>query len=185
MACKNNNEDLNNNKTDTFQEKNAKNFSRQVNIFKDRKVNLLPEAEESSANWMAFTTAKNEIERIDNFTLQEVVNNSNNLFKSIQGLQDSIPTEFQKRTIKARLNVLLTKAYLLEGEASKQTPSAKQIDTLSANLYKEFENLKIQLNEVFRKSIEDFEFELDERVRIQDSLSSSKKNSLPKLKAKR
>jgi len=81
--------------------------------------------------------------------------------------------------IQARLNVLLTKAYLLEGEANKQPPSAKNIDSLSAELYKEFGNLKIQLNEVFLKSVEDFEFELDERIRKQDSLAQLKKDSLP------
>ena len=62
------------NEADTFQEKNAKNFSKQVNLPNKREVKLVGDATNASANWMAFTTAKNEIERINNFTLQEVVN---------------------------------------------------------------------------------------------------------------
>ncbi len=174
-----NSEEQSNSESDTFQEKNAKTFSQKVDLSKVREVKLLREANDASVNWMAFTTARNEINRMPDFTLQEVVNNSNNIFRSIQELQDSIPTDFQEVPIQARLNVLLTKAYLLEGEANKQPPSAKNIDSLSAELYKEFGNLKIQLNEVFLKSVEDFEFELDERIRKQDSLAQLKKDSLP------
>tara|TARA_B100001146_G_scaffold41624_1_gene35322 strand:- start:422 stop:1018 length:597 start_codon:yes stop_codon:yes gene_type:complete len=168
------------NEADTFQEKNAKNFSKQVNLPNKREVKLVSDATNASANWMAFTTAKNEIERINNFTLQEVVNNSNNLFRSIQELQDSIPKQFQEIPIKARLNVLLTKAHLLEAEANKQRPTAGKIDTLSFELYNEFENLKIQLNEVFLKSVDDLDFELDERIRKQDSLAQLQKESTTK-----
>ena len=168
------------NEVDTFQEKNAKNFSQKVDLSQVREVNLISKANDASINWMAFTTARNEINRIQNFTLQEVVNNSNNIFRSIEELQDSIPQDFQKTPIKARLNVLLTKAYLLEGEASKQPPSAKNIDSLSSNLYREFGNLKIQLNEVFLKSVEDFEFELDERIRKQDSIAELNKDTQTK-----
>ncbi|SHI87136.1 hypothetical protein SAMN04488096_105183 [Mesonia phycicola] len=166
----------------TFQEENAKKFSQKVNIPSNRTVSLLPDAEAASSNWMAFITAKNEIERIDHFTLQEVVNNSNNFFRSVKQLQDSIPTDFEKTPIKTRLNVLLTKAYLLETEAERQRPNAGKIDTLSFELYNEFNNLKIQLNEAFLKPMEDFDLELDERIRIQDSLAKAKKEPLKKIK---
>jgi len=165
----------------TFQEENAKKFSQQVNIPSNRQVKLLPDAEAASTNWMAFITARNEIERMDHFTLQEVVNNSNNFFRSVKQLQDSIPSDFEKTPIKTRLNVLLTKAYLLETEAERQRPNAGKIDTLSFELYSEFNNLKIQLNEAFLKPMEDFDLELDERIRIQDSLAKVKKDTLNKI----
>jgi hypothetical protein len=162
----------------SYQQKNAENFSKEVNLSQNKSVRLLPETEEATNNWMAYITAKNEIERMDRFTLQEVVNNSNNLLRSVQELQDSIPENFDAIPIKARLNVLLTKTYLLEQEAKKKISDAEKVEALSQELYTSFENLKIQLNEVFLKSVEDFEFELDERIRKQDSLAKVEKDTL-------
>lgn len=168
--------------TATFQEKNVQQFSKQVEIPGNKNVNLLPEAQNATVNWMAYLTTKNEIERFDNFTLQEVIDNSNNMLRSITEMKDSIPDQFQKTPIQARLNVLLTKAHLLHDEANKQQPTAENIQELSKELYVAFDNLEIQLNEVFLKSPEDFEFELDERIRKQDSLANLKPDSIPNLK---
>jgi len=162
----------------SYQQKNAENFSKEVNLSKNKSVRLLPKAEEATTNWMAYITAKNEIERMDRFTLQEVVNNSNNLLRSVQELQDSIPTTFDTTPIKTRLNVLLTKTHLLEQEAMNKRSDAEKVEILSQELYTSFENLKIQLNEVFLKSVEDFEFELDERIKQQDSLANLKKDTI-------
>jgi len=162
----------------TYQQENAKNFSKEVKLSKNRSASLLPKAEQATNNWMAYITAKNEIERMDRFTLQEVVNNSNNLLQSVQVLQDSVPEVFETTPIKTRLTVLLTKTHLLEQEAKKKISDAEKIEVLSQELYTSFENFKIQLNEVFIKSVEDFEFELDERIKKQDSLANIKKDTI-------
>ncbi len=167
----------------SFQEKNAQKFSQQLEIPSNKNVELLPEAKTATANWMAYLTTKNEIERLENFTFQEVVDNSNNMLRSITEMQDSIPEKFQETPIKARLNVLLTKAHLLSQEAKRQQPTAEDIQELSKDLYIAFGNLEVQLNEVFVKPLE--ELELDERIRKQDSLANLKPDSIPNLKFKK
>ena len=169
----------------SFHEKNAQKFSQKLEIPKNRNVELLPEAKTATTNWMAYLTTKNEIERLENFTFQEVVDNSNNMLRSITEMQDSIPEKFQETPIKAQLNVLLTKAHLLSQEAKRQQPTAENIQELSKDLYIAFGNLEIQLNEVFHKPLEDFEFELDERNKRQDSLAKLKPDSIPNLQLKK
>lgn len=147
-----------------------------------RSLNLEPEARKYALNWVEFITAQNEIDKLDDITINQVMNNAGEIAQIMESLKNSVPDSLASIPVEARLNVVNTKAQLLKQYSSKRDPNASEIRETTKELYQEFNNLKLQMNEIFLKSLEDFERELDEiekAEREQDSLASSKiKDSL-------
>lgn len=132
---------------------------------------LEPEARNFALNWVEFITAQNEIEKLKGSKVGDVMNNSGAIAQIMQSLKTSLPDSLKSIPVEARLNVVNTKAQLLNQYSHKQEPDAEAISQTASELYTEFNNLKLQMNEIFRKSLEDFERELEEfERREQDSL---------------
>ena len=136
-------------------------FSDTLKISKSRTVNLSPEAREVAADWLAYITAQNEIENLENKTGSEIVESSNNLMQIMESLRETLPDTLKTNAVEARTNVLLTKAHVLYQFASKKQKDPDEIFEVAKNLVVEFDNFKLQLNELFLKTPENFELDLD------------------------
>ncbi|WP_373057678.1 hypothetical protein [Zunongwangia sp. H14] len=126
-----------------------------------QQVQLVPEAREYAGQWIEYITAQNEIQKFQDASLRDVMENASPLAEIMHSLQTSLPHSLRTNAVEARLNVLTTKSRLLQFAASKRDPDPEEIKDISEEIPTEFNNLKIQLNEIFLKSLEDFEKELD------------------------
>lgn len=148
-------------------------FSDTINFKYSRKITLLPEAQEQISTWLAYATAKNEIESMTEATGTELVQNSEPLVQIMEALNETMPDSLKVPAVKARANVLLTKAHLLHQKGTKKYPNPDELFETAKEIIREFGNFKIQLNELFIKTPEDFEQELEEVFeKEQDSISS-------------
>ncbi|MDT0675178.1 hypothetical protein [Autumnicola musiva] len=128
----------------------------------NQQVQLQPGAREYASQWIEYITAQNEIQKFQDASLRDVMENSAPLAEIMESLQTSLPDSLRTNAVEARLSVLTTKSKLLKYAASKRDPNPEEIREISEEIPTEFNNLKIQLNEIFLKTLEDFEKELDE-----------------------
>lgn len=154
----------------SFQEKKAAQLKESVKIEDIMSVSLSAEARDSVSQWPEFITFENEIADIQNSSIQEIVNSSNNLKETSAGLISTIPPIFREIPIQARINVIYTKASVLVQETSKTNFDNARIIEEAKELMIAFQNLKTQLNEVFLKTLEEFEQEIEKRIQQQDSI---------------
>lgn len=171
MSCKNQQQP----EVTTQVEKDTTAFKAEIKT-SGNSISLDPEAREYALHWVEFITAQNEVEDLRRSTVSEIMNKSAVISQIMQSLQSSVPDSLQSVPVRARLNVVSTKAQLLEQYSHKRKPDAEAISNTASELYDEFNNLKLQMNEIFRKTMEDFEKELDEfEEKEKDSLRDSLK----------
>lgn len=139
-----------------------KGFSEDIEVTTHRKVNLLPEAREEVSQWLAYVTAQNEMENLRSSTGKEILDSANSIMQIMESLQTSVPQNLQTSAVMARTNVLLTKSKILNQLASKKEKDPSKVFEVTNELIVEFDNFKLQLNELFLKTPTDFEKELDE-----------------------
>lgn len=139
-----------------------------------RIVSLLPEAGEKVETWLAYATAQNQVESLKNATVTEIIDYSGPMVQIMEALSNTLPDSLRVPAVKARINVLLTKANVLHQRSVKKNIQPAEILDSAEEIIIEFDNFKIQLNELFIKTPEDFESELD---RIFES--SQKQDTLP------
>lgn len=137
-------------------------FSEQLQVTTNRRVNLLPEAREEVSQWLAYATAQNEMETLRLSTGHDIVEASNSIMQIMESLRSSIPDTLQTPAVLARTNVLVTKAKILHQLSNKKEKDVAEIFDVANDLIEEFDNFKLQLNELFLKTPTDFEQELDQ-----------------------
>jgi methyltransferase-like protein len=137
-------------------------FSDEIDVTTNRTVNLMPEAREQVNTWLAYATAQDEIESLRNKTGSEIVGTSNSLMQIMESLKTSLPDTLSTPAVEARTTVLLTKSKLLHQLASKKNRNADEIFEVANDMIVEFDNFKLQINELFLKTPVDFENELDQ-----------------------
>ncbi|MDR9458385.1 MAG: hypothetical protein RI572_13350 [Salegentibacter sp.] len=137
----------------------------------DTEVELLPEARKHAVQWVNYITAQNEINNLKSANLSQIIGNAKPISQIMQSLKSTVPDTLQSKAVDARLNVLATKAQVLEQLAARRNKNLEQISETAQDIPVEFNNFKLQLNELFLKSLEDFERELDELDQEQDSIS--------------
>jgi hypothetical protein len=140
--------------------------------FEDQNLALEPQAREYALNWAEYIIAQNEVNKLHNSTLNEVMNNAGAIAQIMQSLKNSVPDSLRGVAVEARLNVINTKAQLLKQYSARQDPDAENIRETTAELHQEFNNFKLQMNEVFLKTLEEFEKELDEFERMEREMDS-------------
>ena len=145
----------------TNQESNLDTGFEEKIVVPENGVQLSPEAKRIAATWVEYITADNEISRVKKSTVGEVVNNSDAIAQIIFSLKNSVPDSLKAVPVASRLNVLNTKAQLLKQYSHKQKQNSELIGSTAKSLVGEFDHLKIQMNELFLKSLEEFEKELD------------------------
>ncbi len=145
----------------TEQPQSKTSFSDVFEVEKNREVTLLPEARQVAAGWLAYVTAHDEIENLENKTGSEIMAISGNLMQIMESLRTTLPDTLRSPSVEARTNVLFTKAHVLHQLSNKKQKNPDEIFEVAGNLITEFDNFKLQLNEMFLKTPENFELELD------------------------
>lgn len=144
----------------------------------NRSVTLLPEAEEKVSDWLTFATAYNQVEDLKTATGRQLIAGSQPLVQIMENLANTLPDSLQQTAVMARTNVLKTKAHLLHQVSTKKEIKAEEVFSAANNVILEFDNFKIQLNELFLKTPEDFEIELDRQFeQNQDSVQQARERS--------
>ncbi len=166
-SCKSEAEDVQN----TNDAKDTISFDKKIAI-DTRGFDLEPQAKKYASNWLEFITAQNEVRKLENTTTRKVMDNATAISQIMNSLSISLPDSLRAVPVEARLNVLKTKASLLEQYAKKQQPDAQAVNRTTQEIYLEFNNLKLQMNELFLKTLEDFEKELDEFERMEREMDS-------------
>ena len=148
--------------------------------FPEMEVVLLTETQEITGNWLAFLTAQSEIDNFRSYTVKEITDNAAPIAEIMQNLKDTAPKEFESHAAQTRLSVLYTKAKVLEFLSNKRNPDYAAIKSTAEELPVEFNNFKIQLNELFLKTLEELELELD-TFDAEDTTSRPLLRTLPRL----
>lgn len=152
-------------------------FSQKLQVTTNRRVTLLPEAREEVSQWLAYATAQNEMETFRISTGHEIIEASNSIMQIMESLRSSVPDTLQTPAVLARTNVLVTKAKILHQLSNKKEKDVAEIFDVANDLIEEFDNFKLQLNELFLKTPTDFEQELDqefeERQQGQENVDST------------
>lgn len=147
-------------------------FQKEIKI-EENELSLEPKARNFALNWVEYITAQNEIKRLENSTINQVMNNAPSIAQIMESLKTSVPDSLKSVAVESRLNVVNTKAQLLRQYSGKQNPDAEDIAQTTKELHQEFTNLKLQMNEIFLKSLEEFEKELDEFEKMERELDST------------
>ncbi|WP_037318840.1 hypothetical protein [Salegentibacter sp. Hel_I_6] len=137
----------------------------------NEEVILLPEARKHAIEWLAYIAAQNEVDQLKNATLQQTIESSRPIAQVMESLNTSIPDSLSSNAVRARANVLVTKAKVLDQLSHRRQLDADAIIEVAQEIPDEFNNFKIQLNELFLKTLEDFEDELDEFKAERDTIS--------------
>lgn len=138
-------------------------FSDELEVSTNRTVTLLPEARAVVSDWLAYATAHDEIRNLRSRTGSEIVESSNNLTQIMESLRTTLPDTLKSNAVVARTNVLQTKAQVLHQLSNKKQKNPDEIFAVANDLILEFDNFKLQLNELFLKSPENFDQELDQQ----------------------
>lgn len=153
-------------------------YARLSNPEKD--VVLLPETQEITENWLAFLTAQSEIENFRTYTVHDVRSNSTPIAEIMENLKGTAPKQFRTHAVDTRLSVLYTKAKVLEFLSNKRNPDYAKIKATAEELPIEFINFKIQINELFLKTLEELELELDS-FDAEDTTSKPLLRTMPRM----
>lgn len=147
-------------------------------LLTQEQVMLLPEAQEAVSEWLAYLLAESEVRSFAKYSVNDVIANAGPLAEIMQNLRATVPDSLKLEPVQARLAVLFTKAKVLEQLTDKQNPEPEPIAEIAEEIPAEFNNLKIQLNEVFLKSLEDFEEELDQYDVGSDTLNPLRQSQI-------
>lgn len=138
-------------------------------------VTLLPKAQELLSSWLAYATAQNGINSMKKATGSDLVQISRPMVQIMETLHSTIPDTLQVPAVLTRTTVLVTKANVLHQLSSQKNIEIEKVFETANDLIVEFGNFKIQLNEMFMKTLEDFESELNLQFEEdRDSISKSR-----------
>ncbi|WP_257984730.1 hypothetical protein [Psychroflexus sp. MES1-P1E] len=112
-------------------------------------IKLSPRSRKITDNWMMYVALNSEIERLETYSIQDIIDNSMTIRSVTDSLSETIPEIFKTNAILARVVTLKTHSELLRENSTRIEPVLSEIEKLSAKLKFDFRNLNIQLNEVF------------------------------------
>lgn len=137
--------------SETSDNQNQRNDSMKLklNITSFQKTNLSTDVDSVIIKWPVYINLKNEINRLEAYTIEDVISNMSTLEKAVDSLEKTIPEEIDTFPVVSRVNVLNTKAKHLLMLSSKQRPKLSDIKQIAEELPLEFNALNIQLNELF------------------------------------
>ncbi len=162
---------------ETYAEKNAELFSVPLNVTDIDQVELNSQTQNATADWLDFLVVKSEMDKFKSFSIQDLVSHTNHLTDIFSQLNDSIPQKFITKPVESRINVLITQAKTLQQYIAHQGKDTAEIRAYGKSIYTAYQNLKIQLNEIYLSNVPDFEMRIDQ---VQDSIINAKSDSLQK-----
>ncbi|SDZ80066.1 hypothetical protein [Psychroflexus halocasei] len=147
-------------------DKNSKNDTQEKIDFYENKVQvdtifiqqLSKPASEVAMDWNAYVALQSEINRMKNFSISEVLNNTDNIIRISDSLQKSIPDPLQKRTVNSRLKLIETQAKRLKQLLHFRSQDSSKINESIYKLVQGYSSLNIQINEIYIET-PNFEFQ--------------------------
>jgi len=121
----------------------------ELNIRPYNKTKLIAKADSSVRDWPMYNSLKNEIERMKEYTIQDVLTNAINIESVVDSLQETVPKKLDTLPVLSRVKILNTKAKFLLQLSEKQKPELNKIMKIAEEYPLEFNALNIQLNEIF------------------------------------
>jgi len=117
--------------------------------FKGLKIPLSPAAKEAVEDWELYQAMESEIERMNDFRLEDLIANSSTIYNAADTLQKTLPQKLRNRPVRARLKVLRSKTAQLKQLSERRQPDFKEMKKVADEIPLDFYNLNIQLNELF------------------------------------
>lgn len=148
--------------------------------YPSQEVELVPATREITEDWLAYLTAQSEIENFRNYTVKEVSANATPIAEIMLSLRDTAPKQLNSNAVQTRLSVLYTKAKILEFLSGQREPDYVAIKSVAEEIPLEFNNFKIQINELFLETLEDLEERLD-AFDVEDTTSRPLLRTLPRM----
>jgi hypothetical protein len=124
-------------------------LEKKIDLDSIRPIKLLDKTKRATEDWIMHIALNSEVERLKDYKVLDVINNAETIDKVIDSLSITIPEIFETNAVKARLITLKTHSKLLLENAGRNKPNPSEIEELIAKLKLDFNNLNIQLNEVF------------------------------------
>ena len=138
-------------KTDTGDEnvQNTSELQKKINLDTIPSIQLQENASKVTEEWMMHIALNSEMERLADYNLVDILNNAESIDRVVDSLAISVPEVFETNAVKARIITLKTHSKLLLEHSKRTEPKPKEVEKLAAKLKLDFNNLNIQLNEVF------------------------------------
>lgn len=146
LSCGQNNKPTNDSALSNKREDSLK---LKLNISDFKEIKLSSKADTLVRKWPMYLDLKNEVGRLSNYTLQDVISNISTLEKVADSLQRTIPKAVDTFPVTSRINVLNTKAKYMLLLSEKQKPRLNEIKAIAEEYPLEFNALNTQLNEIF------------------------------------
>jgi len=125
-------------------------------------IPLTLQAQEGVKNWLFYNNLTTTIDSLQVPTLgalRKQLVNLDVLYIEQEEAEEAVapvtPQDVQTKAINARLVAIETKAKVLQNSVQLNTPDATDISKKTADLYNAFQNLNLQLNELFDTSFKD------------------------------
>jgi hypothetical protein len=112
-------------------------------------VSLNNGADSLTRDWPMYNSLKNEMERMQDYTLQDLMTNIISIESVVDSLQETIPRQVDTLPVQSRVKILDIKAKFMLELSQKQKPKLDKIMKIAEEYPMEFNALNIQLNEVF------------------------------------
>jgi hypothetical protein len=151
IACK---KDENNNRSRPTLQQDSLNIRLEIKKFE--RIDLNPMADSLTREWAMYNSLKNEVERLEDYTIQDLITNMINIESVVDSLQKTIPKKIDTLPVQSRIKILDTKAKFMLEISQKQRPSLNQMKKIAEEYPLEFNALNIQINEIFIE-LPDFE----------------------------
>ena len=135
-------------------------------------------AKKHASKWAAYIVLNQEMKQLKNVSVNYLIDNSSAWAQLMETLQATLPDSLVSKPVNSRIKVLTTKARILEQKSHLQSIKPQEIKEIGMEIPMDFNNLNIQLNELFIESIEDFEAELDRLVEENRLRQQQKRDSL-------
>ncbi|AWH73639.1 hypothetical protein DCS32_05560 [Dokdonia sp. Dokd-P16] len=141
-------------------------------------IRLTAQAQEGVKNWSFYNDLSAAVDSLPSNTLGELrlkLINVDALYINLEQAEEDLapvtPEAVQTKAVNARLVAIETKAKVLQNSAQLNTPVAEDISRKIGELYNAYQDLNLQLNELFDTSFKD----LLEEIKQENEQAASEK----------
>jgi ABC-type phosphate transport system auxiliary subunit len=141
-------------------------------------IRLTPQAQEGVKNWSFYNDLSAAVDSLPSNTLGELrlkIIDVEALYINLEQAEEDLapvtPEAVKTKAVNARLVAIETKAKVLQNSAQLNTPVAEDISKKIGELYNAYQDLNLQLNELFDTSFKD----LLEEIKQENEQAASEK----------
>lgn len=134
---------------------------------------LTPKAAEAVKKWPGYDDISDAINSLGNAKIENLKSQGNKWIDASAKMLLQLPDTIANNPIESRVTVLFTKANTLQQQAAKIEVDTSLVNREATEFYNAFQNLKLQLNLKYQKSIEEL---LQEYEVISDSIIRPEEN---------